>query len=99
MSHIANYTTAVYLEREAIFLRRRAICLFCPPSCRTAYLGIFFFATFCLVEMACLNEEDFLECLYSLHAVCKVGGSRKELPDILKRNVRLQLGEFMFRSK
>ena len=26
-----------------------------------------FLATFFLLEMACLNEEDILECLYSLH--------------------------------
>jgi len=49
--------------------------------------------------MACFNEEDFLECLYSLYAVGTVRGSRKRLPDILKRNVRLQRGEFMFRTK
>jgi len=49
--------------------------------------------------MACLNEEDFLECLYSLYAVVKVRGSRKGLLDILKRNDRMQRGEFMFRTK
>jgi hypothetical protein len=49
--------------------------------------------------MACLNEEDFLECLYSLYAVGTVRGSRKGLPDILRRNGRMQSGEFMFRTK
>jgi len=49
--------------------------------------------------MACLNEEDFLELLYSLHAVGTVKGSRKGLLDILKRNDGMQRGEFMFRTK
>jgi len=49
--------------------------------------------------MACLNEEDFLECLYSLYAVGTIRGSRKGLPDILKRNDRMERAEFMFRTK
>ena len=54
--------------------------------------------TFYLLEVTCLNEEDFLECLYSLYAVGTVRGSRKGLPDILKRNDWMQRGEFMFRN-
>jgi len=48
--------------------------------------------------MASLNEESFPECLYSLYAVGTVRGSRKVLPDVLKRNGRMQRGGFMFRT-
>ena len=54
----------------------------------TSYPEIFF-TTFNLLETACLNEEDILECLYSLYAVDTVRGSRKGLPDILKGNDRM----------
>jgi len=72
-------------------------CLLCVPSCRTSYPGIF--CDFYLLEIICLNEEDFLECLYSLYAVGTVRGSGKELPDILYRNDRMQRVEFMFWTK
>jgi len=34
-----------------------------------------------------------------LYAVGTLRGSRKRLPDVLKRNDRMQRGEFMFRTK
>jgi hypothetical protein len=49
--------------------------------------------------MTSLKEEDFIVCFYSLYVVGTVTGSRKELLDILKRNDRMQCGEFMFGTK
>ena len=49
--------------------------------------------------MACLKEVHFPQCLYSLYAVGTVRGSRKVLPDIVKRNDRIQRGEFVFRTE
>jgi hypothetical protein len=71
--------------------------LLCLPSCRTSYPGIF--CDFYLLEMACLNEKDFLEWLCFLYALGTVRGSRKGLPIILKRNDWLDCGEFVFQTK
>ena len=49
-----------------------------------------FFTSYQLLKT--LNERG-------LYAVGTVRGSRKGLPDILKRNDRMQRGEFMFRTK
>jgi len=49
-----------------------------------------FFTSYQLLKT--LNERD-------LYAVATVRGSRKGLPDILKRKDRMQRGEFMFRTK
>jgi hypothetical protein len=65
MSHIFNCTIAVYSKREATFLRRLGILL-----TLSSQLWDFLWSTFLrlfLLEMACLNEEQILECLYSLH--------------------------------
>jgi len=97
MSRIVNCTIAVYSKLEAIFFRGEVFAYFVLPA--VGLLILVFFATFYLLEMACLNEEDFLDCHYSLYAVVTLRGSRKGLPNILKRNVRLQRGEFMFRTK
>ena len=58
-----------------------------------------FFPTLYLLEMACLKEVHFPQCLYSLYAVGTVRGSRKVLPDIVKSNDRMQRGEFVFRTE
>jgi len=54
----------VYTKREAIFLIRCGFLLTLSSQLQDFLLGIFCY--FFLLEMAYLNEEEILECLYSL---------------------------------
>ena len=49
--------------------------------------------------MSVFLYDCILVCLYSLYAVGTVKGSRKVLPDILKKNDRMHRGKFMFRTE